>query len=83
MRVWLAPWVAGLKELEELGRECDLPRKRMVPWLVGVVYPHVFHGVRCKRLRFCDESLGFGAHGDKRGRFSSDERVSFPREGFG
>ena len=27
--------------------------------------------------------LDFGAHGDKRGRFSSHERVSFPREGVG
>ena len=45
--------------------------------------PHVFHGVRWKRLRFCDESLGFGAHDDKRGLFLSDERVSFPREGVG
>ena len=45
--------------------------------------PHVFHGVRWKRLRPCGEFLGFGAHDDKRGRFSSDERVSFPREGVG
>ena len=45
--------------------------------------PHVFHGVRWKRLRFRDGSLGFGAHDDKNGRFSSDEQVSFPREGVG
>ena len=45
--------------------------------------PHVFHGVRWKRLRSCGEFLGFGAHDDKRGRFSSDERGSFPREGVG
>ena len=44
---------------------------------------HVFHGVRWKRLRFHDEALGFGAHNDKRGRFSLDEQVSFPREGVG
>ena len=69
MRVWLARWVAGLKELEELGRECDIPRKRMVPWLVGVVYPMFLMVLGGRGLRFCDESLGFGAHDDKRGRF--------------
>ena len=45
--------------------------------------PHVFHGIRWKRLRSFDEVLGFGAHDDKRRRFSSHERVSFPREGVG
>ena len=39
--------------------------------------PHVLHGVRWKRLR------SFGAHNDKRRRFSLDEQVSFPREGVG
>ena len=45
--------------------------------------PHVFHGVRWKRLRFHDEVLGFEAHSDKRGRFSLHERGIFPREGVG
>ena len=45
--------------------------------------PHVFHGVRWKRLRPYEEFLGFGTHDDKRGRFSSSERVSFPRKGVG
>ena len=66
-----------------LGRECDLPRKRMVRWFVGVVFPMFFMVFRWKRLRFHDEALGFGAHNDKWGRFSLDEQVSFPREGVG
>ena len=34
--------VAGLKELEGLGRECDLPRKRPVRWFAGMVFPMSF-----------------------------------------
>ena len=34
--------VAGLKELEGLGRECDLPRKRPVRWFAGMVFPMFF-----------------------------------------
>ena len=45
--------------------------------------PHVLHGVWWKRLRFHDEALGFGAHNDKRRRFSLDEHASFPRKGVG
>ena len=46
-------------------------------------FPHVFHGVRWKRLRSHDEVLGFEARSDKRGRFSLHERGIFPREGVG
>ena len=34
--------VAGLKELEGLVRECDLPRKRPVRWFAGMVFPMSF-----------------------------------------
>ena len=37
-----SPGVVGLKELEGLGRECDLPRKRPVRWFVGMVFPMFF-----------------------------------------
>ena len=36
-RVWFIRGVAGLKELQGLGRECDLPRKRPVRWFAGMV----------------------------------------------
>ena len=55
----------------------------MVPWLVGVVYPMFFMVLGGRGFVFCDDFLGFGAHDDRRRRFSSDERVSFPREGVG
>ena len=42
--------------------------------------PHVFHGVRWKRLRSLNEALGSGAG---RGRFSPHEHGFFPREGVG
>ena len=83
MGVWLARWVAGLKELEEFGRECDLPRKRMVLWLVDVVFPMFFMVLGGRGFVLVMSFWVFGAHDDKRGRFSSDERVSFPREGVG
>ena len=39
---WVALGVAGLKELEGLGRECDLPRKRPVRWFADMVFPMSF-----------------------------------------
>ena len=45
--------------------------------------PHVFRGVRWKRLRSPDEASGSGAISDKRGRFSLHEHGFFPREGVG
>ena len=39
--------------------------------------PHVFHGVRWKRLRSPAGVLGFGARSDKRGRLSLHEH-GFP-----
>ena len=83
IKVWLGLGVAGLEELEVFGRECDLPRKTDGSLVRRCDDPRVFHGIRWKRLRSCDEVLGFGAHDDKRGRFSSHGRVSFPREGVG
>ena len=58
--------VAGQKELEGLGRECDLPRKTDGSLVRRHGIPHVFYGVRWKRLRSHDEVLGFGAHNVKR-----------------
>ena len=68
--------VAGLEELEGLGKECDLPRKRHGG-------PHVFHGNRWKRLRSLGDVLGSGAGSAKRGRLSLHEHGFFPREAVG
>ena len=58
MEVWLALWVAGLKVLEEFGRECGLPRKRMVLWFVGVMF-HMFFMVLGGRSFVLVKSFGF------------------------
>ena len=75
--------VVGLKELEVLGRECDLPRKRPVRWFAGMMFLMSFMVLGGRDFVLLMGALGFGARCDKRGRFSLHEHGFFPKEGVG
>ena len=83
LRVGLIREVAGLKELEGLGRECDLPRKRPFRWFVGMVLPMFFTVLGGRGFVLMMRFRVLGLTVIKGDVFHCMSTVFLPREGVG